>query len=76
MLPHGYYRLIREILLLTRSDLKIRAKRRGHFFRNRQDALRFIYSEWFECLCYTVNLDPDAVRDSFLDRRHKNVKSK
>jgi len=65
MLP-GYYQLIREMLLLTRSDLKIREKKKGQHFQIRQDALTFINTEWFESICFAVDLDPDAVRESFL----------
>ncbi|GAA0854314.1 hypothetical protein GCM10008915_77420 [Bifidobacterium pullorum subsp. gallinarum] len=63
----GYYNLIQEILILTRSDLKIRGKKKGHFYQIRQDAIAFIHTDWFDSLCYSVNLEPDAVRVSFLD---------
>ncbi len=65
MMPRGYYLLIQEMLLLTKSDLKIRAKRTGQYFQIKQDALSFIQTEWFEALCFAVDLDPDAVRDCF-----------
>lgn len=67
MMPQGYCLLILEMLLLTRSDLKIRAKNKGRFYQMRQDAIAFINTEWFESLCISVSLDPDAVRDSFHD---------
>ena len=42
-------------------------KEKGHFYQIRQDAIAFIHTDWFESLCYSVNLEPDAVRVSFLD---------
>lgn len=36
-MPQGYYLLIREMLLLIRSDLKIRAKKKGHFFKTPEE---------------------------------------
>jgi len=66
MMQPGYYHLIREILLLTRSDLKIRSKKKGQYFQIRQEALLFIDTEWFESLCDSVGLDPDAARERLL----------
>lgn len=75
MLPPGYYHLIRELLLLTKSDLKIRAKKKGPYYRYKQEALAFIEREWFEALCVAVSLDPDAVRRELLNPRNSNQQS-
>jgi hypothetical protein len=66
IIPQGYVNLIQEILLLTKSDLRIRSKKKGEYFQMRQDALMFIHTDWFETLCLSVYLDPDAVRERFL----------
>lgn len=62
----GYYHLIYEILLITHFDLKQRARKGGRNFQDRQDALAFLETEWFEILCITVDLDHSRVRDSFI----------
>lgn len=66
MLPAGYEKLIQEMLILTKQDLKIRSRKKGRFFQVRQDALTFIDTEWFEALCMAVQLDPEAVRHRLL----------
>jgi hypothetical protein len=65
MMPAGYCHLIREILMLTRSDLKIDAKKKGLHFMIRQDALSFIQTEWFEFLCIAMDLNAEPFGRSF-----------
>lgn len=58
----GYEDLVYEILLLTHFDLKQRGRKGGQNFRNRQDALAFMESQWFETLCHSVDLEPHTVK--------------
>jgi prolipoprotein diacylglyceryltransferase len=43
----------------------------GTVVASRQEALQFIESEWFEALCFAVNLEPSAAR-----KHLKNVSAK
>ncbi len=44
MINQGYTSLILEVLLLTKSDLKMCSKKQGEFFRNKHEALIFVES--------------------------------
>jgi hypothetical protein len=72
MMNQGYTNLILDVLLLTKSDLKMRSKKQGAFFQNKHEALTFVESEWFEALCIAVRLDPDAARERLLNKGRKS----
>lgn len=62
----GYHTLICEVLLLTYSDLACKGRKGGENFKNRQDALTFIESAWFDFLCEAIDLDADRVRSNLI----------
>lgn len=63
----GYQALICEILLLTYSDLKYKGRKGGENFKNRQNALAFIESAWFNFLCESIGLDADQMRSKLIE---------
>lgn len=62
----GYRDLACQILVQTYNDLNAPADRGGQYFRVRQEALSFLYTEWFETLCNCIDLDPSYVRREML----------
>ncbi|MEX2460637.1 MAG: hypothetical protein WD469_04955 [Paenibacillaceae bacterium] len=70
----GYRTLVCELLILTYFDLKPRSKKRGKNFQNRQEAVSFLNTSWFETLCAVVEMEPGIVRKKLL--HISNIQSK
>ncbi|KKC47799.1 hypothetical protein CA600_05280 [Paenibacillus sp. VTT E-133280] len=62
----GVRTLICEILILTYLDISPRPKKGGKNFQNRQEALAFLNTAWFEVLCAGIELEPEIVRRKML----------
>lgn len=62
--------MILQLLMITKSDLQIKSNRKGELYKQRQEALEFVQSEWFEALCMAMKLDPSAVRERLMDGKH------
>lgn len=58
----GYRDLACEILVQTCLDLLDKRRKGGRNFQNKQDALAFLHTDWFEELCYFLELDPSHTR--------------
>ncbi|MEX2105087.1 MAG: hypothetical protein WD907_07175 [Bacilli bacterium] len=71
MLSKGHRYMILHVLLLTKNDLQIKTNRKGRNAYNRQEALAFIQTEWFETLCLSVQMEPSYVRARFINEKGK-----